>query len=176
MSGLANIEQYLDKTKRPRTTTRSEAAAALRVAGKSYEDIAFALGFSSVKSARIATMQALANGVSDAEKDHHREIANRRYELLLDAVLEAALDPEHDNHMPAQRQAKDLIERIVALNGAAAAQELIVRTPSSSALAAFVARVTSADMPEVEEHNPWGQPAALIDGTSKVEDAVLVTE
>lgn len=154
-------------------TRKAEAAVALAVAGATPQEIADALGFASADRARQAVEGNLATLATPDDKRRHRTLANARYERLLVAVWLKATDPDCPEQLPAIRQAKEIVDRIVALHGAAAPQEVVVHTPTTDALQAWVAKVMAVSAPPVEEADVFELPAG--DGKGVV-DAEIVDE
>ena len=133
--------------------TKGDAALALKIAGATWTQIKDTLGYPSEKAAQNAVMRAAAVNVSDQDRSSHRQMADMRYSRLLRAVWSMATSPDDAQFLPAQRAARELIDRLVALHGAAAPQEFIVTTPSEAELRAWVAKVAGIEAPPVVEYD-----------------------
>lgn len=135
---------------------RADSAIALRLAGATYDEIATALEYASADTARQAVELMLSKTVSDAERGELRELAVRRYERLLRGVWKKAINEDSDEHLSAAREARQIIDRIVAVEGAAAPTEVIVTSPALSELNAWIAQVAPVPMPVVPEVDVFG--------------------
>lgn len=159
---------------------RADSAIALRLAGATYDEIATALEYANAEGARLAVERALASTVSDADRAELRELAVRRYERLLRGVWNKAISPTvlsadgqrqviNDEHLAAAREARQIIDRIVAVEGAAAPAELIITSPALSELNAWIAQVAPVPMPAVPEVDVFG-------ALDNIEDADVVDD
>lgn len=147
--------------------TRGEAAAALKVAGADIEQIVTALKFPSKDVARREINRALAEGLSDTDRLHHRELATRRIDALLEQVWEKATDPYDDEHLTAVRAALSLIREQAQLHGAYAPQEVLITNPTTQQLLDFMREKGLIKEPRVVEVDPYADD---------IEDAVVVGE
>jgi hypothetical protein len=138
-----------------RSPRKQDAALGLKLAGATLTEIATALNFKDEAAVRQAIDRAAAANVVDDDRVKHRQLANLRYERLLRAAMVMALDGSKNNHqqLPAIRAAREIVDRIVALNGAAMPVEVIVSSPAEAELRAWVAKVAQIEMPEVIEHD-----------------------
>lgn len=135
--------------------TKAQSALGLRLAGVSFEEIAEALKMRSPEVAQAAVERALAAEVTPEERDKHRQLASLRYERLLRALWGKAVDPKSSEQLPAARACREIIDRMVALHGAAAPQEIIVSNPTNDAIVQWVLRVAPIELPGVEEADPF---------------------
>lgn len=147
--------------------TKAQAVLGLRLAGTSFDEIAEALRMPDATHAQRAMEQALAVEVTPDDRAYHRQLANLRYERLLRSLWDKALDPSDPEQLPAARAAREIVDRMVVLNGAAQPEEVIVRNPSADAIMAWLAKVAPIELPGVEEHDPFA---------ADVEDAEVVEE
>lgn len=113
-------------------STRSEAAAALRVHGASYSEIAETLEYGSAFEARRAVEQVLAATVEET-KDYMalRALEGLRLEGLYRAVAPRALDPEDGDQLGFHRAALSVLDRIAKLHGLDAPQRLELVNPGA---------------------------------------------
>jgi hypothetical protein len=130
---------------------KGDAAVSLRVAGASYAEIAEVLGYQTEARAISAVENALAGALNAEDRNHQRAIAGQRIERLIRSVWAKAVDPAQPEHLPAVRTAKDLIDRYAKLYGLDAPSEIIVSTPTTSALESWVQQLTQIQAPQVEE-------------------------
>lgn len=145
---------------------KGEAALALRLAGATFSEIAETLNFRDENQVRARINAELAKGVAEADRAKHRELATLRYERLLRALWGKAIDPANPEQLPAARASRELIDRIVAVQGAAVPQEVVITNPTSQELMAWIERVRPVELPgHVEEHDPFA-----------VEDAEIVED
>lgn len=129
------------------------AAVALRIAGASYAEVAEALGLSGPGMARTMVESDLANRVTDTQRSTLRAEESARLERLLRSVWQKATDPGHAEHLPAAKVALGIIDRHVRLNGLDAPAEIVVHTPTTSEIDAWVASMAasgSADLAALE--------------------------
>lgn len=130
---------------------KAEAAVALRLAGAQYDEIAQALNYPNERAAMAAAEAVLAAAATAEDKAKMRTVASMRYERLIRAIWQKAINPDDPEQMSAVRAARELIERHVSLMGLAVPQELVVRTPTQAELEAWVAQVSQYSLPVVEE-------------------------
>jgi hypothetical protein len=140
-------------TRNPTGKRRAEAALQLRMAGSSYDDIAFTLGYRNGATAQQTVEQALARGIDQATREQQRELAARRIERLLRSVWPKANDPAHPEHLPAVRAARELIDRHARLYGLDELPDISTRVPSDAELVRWVTDVLSYTVRNVEEAN-----------------------
>lgn len=152
------------------TPRKADAATALRLAGATYDEIARTLGYSNGDLARKAVENGLAVAVSDHDKAHLRELTTRRYERLLRGLWTKATDPDSPEHLPAARAAREVIDRMVVLHGIAEPQEVVVHTPATAEIAAWVERVSEVKLPKVIEADPFALPGDVQDAEVVAED------
>lgn len=126
-------------------STRSRAAAALRIAGASYADVAETLEYASPSEARKAVEQVLAETV-DETRDYQalRALASLRLEGLLKAVIDKATNPQHPDQLGFHRAALSVVDRWVKLHGLDAPQRVALITPASEEFERVVSLMMSA--------------------------------
>ncbi|HEY6414822.1 MAG TPA: hypothetical protein VIX41_01250 [Acidimicrobiales bacterium] len=134
----------MDEPKVPRT---GAAALALRLAGAGYDEVADALGIASAAEAREQAETALA---ARAWGDHlgrekMRAENGARIERLLRAVWPKATNAEHPEQLPAVRVARELIDRLARLYGLDAPAEVIIHSPTTAEIEAWVAKVVTVE-------------------------------
>lgn len=134
-----------------RVSKRGDAAIALRMAGATLSEIADKLGYDSTQAVQEAMEKNLAKTVTSADRDVLRALAVARYEKLLRSVWKKATSKSDPEQLTAVRQAREIIDRIVAVEGSAAPQQVTIANPTQDALLAWVAKVTAIQMPDVEE-------------------------
>lgn len=147
------------------TLARNKATAALglRLAGASFEEIADTLNMPDHAYARRAVEQALAEEVTTEDRRHHRTLANLRYERLLRAVWGKAINPESPEQLPAARSAREIIDRMVTLNGAAQPAEVIVHNPGDKELIAWLEKVKPIELPAADQEVDPFAPGGVVD-------------
>ena len=136
----------------PRRTTeartrRDQAALALRTAGADYEEIRETLGFRSIASARAVVERKLIEEGPDPQSEESRrmrDLASRRLERLLRGLWTKAISPTSPEHLAAVRTAADLITRHSKLMGYEAPTEVVVHSPATEEIAAWVMAVQQA--------------------------------
>lgn len=131
---------------RPTVQRTAMAALALRLAGAGYDEVADALALPSVANAREQVEQALsARAWDDASgRARMRTEQTARLERLLRSVWGKATNPEHPEHLPGIKVARELIDRLIRLHGLDAPTEIVVHNPTSSEIEAWVAGVVAA--------------------------------
>jgi hypothetical protein len=140
---------------RPRPGRTGPAALGLRLAGASYSEVADTLGLASAVVARDLVEKELAARADDSDKrDALRLEEAARIERLLRGVWSKATDPTHPEHLPAARTALAMVDRHARLLGLDMPTEVVVYTPTTSEIDAWVATMiqgTSVIDGEVEE-------------------------
>jgi hypothetical protein len=121
-------------------------ALALRLAGAGYDEIADALGLTSVTMAREQVEVALSARAWDdsAGRDRMRTEQTARLERLLRSAWGKATNVEDPEHLPAIKVCRELIDRIVRLHGLDAPTELVVHNPTTAEIDQWVAHVITA--------------------------------
>jgi hypothetical protein len=119
--------------------SRVGAAIALWVDGAPLSEIAELLGYSNPTQARQAIEKGLSSLADDDGKEKARFKANRRLERMLRPLWKRIEDPDDPDNLPAIRAGLSITDRIIRLNGADAAQEMIVYNPSTAELDAWLA-------------------------------------
>lgn len=124
----------------PTTGRTPRAAVALRLAGAPYADIADTLGYADANEARQAVELELAASSTDVEaRDKLRMESAARLERLMRGVWAKAVDPSDPEHLPAVRVALTLVDRHIRLLGLDAPTEVVVHTPTTAEIDAWVA-------------------------------------
>ncbi len=115
------------------------AATGLRLAGASYQEIATTLGIANSGEARDLVEKELALRADDAEDRAvlRREEAERIMRVLRSLWVKAT-DPGHPEHLPAARVALAYIDRHARLLGLDAPTEVVVYTPTTGEIDAWV--------------------------------------
>lgn len=139
--GIHDAQSGLDRSYRQ--SRQGAAAAALRLSGASYPEIAEALAFPDAKAARHAVEAHLAERLGDADREILRAEEAGRLERLLRSVWAKAMNAEHAEHLPAAKIALSVIDRHSRLLGLDAPAELVVHSPTLHEIDAWVARVTT---------------------------------
>lgn len=123
---------------------RASSALAMRTAGADYEEIRETLGFRSVAHARGVVERELVAQSPDPDGEQaarRRELAGKRFERLLRGLWSKAINPDSPEHLAAVRTAADLITRHSKLLGYEAPTEVVVHSPSTEEIAAWVLMV-----------------------------------
>jgi hypothetical protein len=130
---------------------RGDAALQLRMAGATFDEIAKTLGYRSGAQVQTAVERALAGAVTPEQREKERTLAGKRLERLLRSVWGKANDPDHPEHIAAVRAAKEIIDRHIRLFGQDAPTEIVVHSPTTAELEAWVATVLAYAVPDVDE-------------------------
>lgn len=122
------------------STTRAEAAVGLRIHGASWSEIAKTLSFASPRHARVVVERTLAEDAGDnpGGRVAMRDLMDRRLNRLLRSVMPRATDPSDEQHLPYQRAALGLLDRMIRLHGLDAPTETIIHTPEATKIESFV--------------------------------------
>lgn len=142
-------DDHVDGQGPNRRQRQGAAATALRLAGASYVEIAEALSFVDAKAARALVEQTLGASTTDATRAQLRDEESARLERLLRSVWHKATTPEHAEHLPAAKVALAIIDRHSRLHGLDAPTEVIVHTPTTSEIDAWVASMTAVGMTDL---------------------------
>lgn len=132
------------------TQTRANAALQLRLAGASWDDVAEVHGYADGRKAQAAVEKMLASSATDDDRLRGRDLARARYERLLRAIWGKAINPDSPEQLPAARAAREFVDRIVALDGLAMPQQVVVHNPSSAEIQAWIAEVAGRKFDVVE--------------------------
>ena len=133
---------------------KANAAIQLRLAGATWAEIAASLGYPTPRQALIATEKALEKQLEDTnDREKMRRLANARLERLLRAVWPKAVDPDNPEHLLALTKAREVIADHRKLFGLDAPTEVVVHNPTATELEAWVARVVTQTLPQVEEYD-----------------------
>jgi len=128
------------------------AAVALRLAGASYGDVAEALSIASAELARTMVESELGNrGLDRTDRDKLRAEESARLLRLLRGVWAKATSPDHPEHLPAAKVALAIIDRHVRLHGLDAPAEVMIHTPTTAEIDAWVAEVMATSVAPLRE-------------------------
>lgn len=132
-----------EQVKEPKATRTASAALALRLAGAGYDEVADALGLGSALDARREAETALAARAwgDEAGRERLRAESGARLERLLRSVWPKATSPDHPEHLPAVRVARELIDRHVRLFGLDAPAEVVIHSPTATEIDRWVANM-----------------------------------
>ena len=133
------------------------AAIALRVAGASFADVAVTLGLSGATEALHLVEATLAEQLTPESVEVQRAEASARLEALLAGCWDKATNPDHPEHLLAVKSAREVIDRVIRLNGLDRPTEVVIHTPTSAELERWVAGVLSTDAPAVVEADVIGE-------------------
>jgi hypothetical protein len=121
--------------------TKAQAGLTLKLKGASWSDIARVLEYSSPTQARTAVERALATASNSPESiEQMRTLQRKRYDRLLLAVMGKALKEDDPNQLAYHARAVAVVDRISALDGLNAAQQVQV-TASDETIQAYVANM-----------------------------------
>jgi len=128
------------------------AVVALRLSGAEFTKIAETVGLASPAEAMRLFLDTLAATVTDADRDLMRAEADAQLRALLHSVWFKATDPGDPEQLPALREARALVDRHIKLHGLDAPSEVVVHTPTTTELEAWVRTVVGeATAVEVDE-------------------------
>lgn len=130
------------------------AATALRLAGATYAEIAESLGLADAAEARGMVERDLATRSEDeGERAALRLEEAARIERLIRSVWGKATKTDDPEHLPAVRTALALVDRHARLLGLDMPTEVVVYTPTTTEIDAWVAEVVSiqSSVLDVEE-------------------------
>lgn len=129
-----------------------QAALALRLAGASFAEVAETLGLADAAEARTLIERELAERPDDDEarrKARAEEAA--RIERLMRSVWAKATDPQNPEHLPAARVALAMVDRHARLLGLDMPTEVVVYTPTTAEIDAWVSRMLESQQTVVGE-------------------------
>lgn len=133
---------------------KAEAALAMRAEGHDWDLVASTLGYPTGDIAQAAVENTLAHMLDRPEhKAYLRSLAHTRLENLLAAVYPGALDPDQPGQLAMHDAARATIRDDMNLLGYKAPTEFTVNNPSTAAIEAWVARVTSLEVSDVAERD-----------------------
>lgn len=149
---------------------KAHAAVEMLMAGATLDDICEVLGYPTPRTAQVAIELALENRLlSTDDKTKLRNLAASRLERLLRSVWPKAIDPNHPEHLNANTKARENIADFRRLYGLDAPSEVVVHSPTASAIEAWVSRVVQGDA-TVEEYDivegEWEEAAEKLDAVS----------
>jgi len=129
---------------------------ALRLAGAGYDEVADALGLPSAQIARDQVEVALeARAWGDVQgRERMRTEQSARLERLLRSVWAKATNPDHVEHLPAVKVARELIDRLIRLYGLDAPTEVVVHNPTAAEIDTWVATVIAAGTADLRAMEP----------------------
>lgn len=131
---------------RPNVGKRSaRAAVALRLAGADYSEIATTLGYPTDLAARRAIEDDLAVDADLPQREDLRTFEALRLDALLKSVWPKATDPGNKEHILSVKAAVSIIDRRIRLLGLDAPEEVIIHTPATAELDAWVAQVIATE-------------------------------
>jgi hypothetical protein len=131
---------------------KANAALEMRLAHADWDEIAEALGYPTARAALVATEQALERRlVGSEDRDKLRQMAGTRLERMTRALWSKAIDPKNPEQMAAQRETRANIDRFAKLFGLDAPTEVVVHSPTQQELEEWVERVSSTQVPDLEE-------------------------
>lgn len=136
--------------------TAGAAAIALRVAGASFADVAVTLGLSGAREALRLVEATLAESLTPESVEVQRAEAAARLEALLGTVWPKASEPRDPEHLVAVKAARELIDRLIRLNGLDRPSEIILHTPTTAELERWVNAMLATGEPGVIEADVIG--------------------
>lgn len=143
---------------------KANAVLQMRLEGETWADIATVLGYPTERAAVVAYELAMERQLQSKEsREEMRRLARLRYERLLKGVWAKAIDPEDPEHLSAATKAKEIVASITKLEGSEAPTEVTVHSPSSTEIEAWVAGMVNRTVPQLEEHDIFGDDD-IIDG------------
>lgn len=154
----------------PRTPARqANAALALRLAGAGYDEVADMLGLASAGAARTAAESALEARAWDdvTGREKLRAENGARLERLLRSVWAKATNPDDPEHLVAVRVARDVIDRHCRLYGLDAPAEVVIHSPTTHEIDAWVAGMISASTEELRAMEPEIIDAEVVETTER---------
>lgn len=119
-------------SKSEKTPRSARSAAAMKIAGATYEEIAQVLDYVNASAARSAVEQVLAE-TTDETQDYRalRALANRRLDGLLKAAYPKAIDKDSPEQLAYMQKSLQIIDRQAKLNGIDAPQVISLVTPTA---------------------------------------------
>lgn len=128
------------------------AALELRRAGGNWDEIAQVLGYPTGRAALVSTEQTLEKQLKTEEGTAFmRKLAGDRLDRMLRGIWKKAIDENSPDQFAAIDRARGIIGDQRRLYGLDAPTEMVVHNPSLSEIEKWVAEVTSARAPQVEE-------------------------
>lgn len=154
---------------------KAKAALQLRRDGIEWDDIAEVIGYPTGRQALIACERALESELrTDESKEFMRNMAGRRLERLLRSVLPKALDPQNPEHLNAATKAREIIRDHVNLYGLAAPTEVVMHSPTTGEIEAWVGAMIEKTRPAIEEADIFGEGEIIEGEWEETRDAVPV--
>lgn len=150
-TGVANFSTTGNTPGRARQR-KANAAVQMRLGGATWAEIAQALGYPTPRQALVATEKALEKELKNPDdRETLRQMASVRLDRLLRGVWPKAINPENPEHLLAVTKAREVIAQFSKLHGLDAPSEVIVHSPTTTAIEEWVARAVSIGLPQVEE-------------------------
>lgn len=147
------------------------SAIQMRRGGALWDEIAEVLGYPTGRTAQVQVEKALEKELDTPEgREFLKRLADERYNRLLRAVWTQSIDPDHPDQLAYFDRSVKVIERLNKLHGLDAPTEYVVSTPSQAELESWVAQMTAASTPEVEQADIFG--GEVVAGEVVVPDAV----
>jgi tRNA A37 N6-isopentenylltransferase MiaA len=98
-----------------------------------------------------ADWDEIAEALGSEDRDKLRQMAGTRLERMTRALWSKAIDPKNPEQMAAQRETRANIDRFAKLFGLDAPTEVVVHSPTQQELEEWVERVSSTQVPDLEE-------------------------
>lgn len=130
---------------------KANAALAMKLGGAEWDEIATALGYPTERAALVAVEQSLGKRLNELDRQHLRALAAGRLESLVRSAWRKAHTEDDAEHLNAIKSVRETVNDISRLWGLQAPQEVLITNPTQEHLDQWVARVVSADLPQVEE-------------------------
>lgn len=127
------------------STTKAEAAVALKVSGATDRQISEILNYSHATAARTAYTRALAESVPEEDRVVQRKLASRRLERILGSLSKKAHDTTDDEHLAYAKVSLLYIDRLIKLHGADAPSQVnVTYSPAREEIDRAVKAITAA--------------------------------
>ena len=155
-TGVSDVEGTTDNQRGDIENARKRKADAvleMRLQGYSFEDCAEVLGYPDARACQTAYEKALQHNLNNDPqmRTKMRDLAGRRLDRLLRAVMDKALDEDNAEQMVAHQRALAVVDRHIKLYGLDAPSEHIVHTPTASEIDKWVAEAVRYKHGEIEE-------------------------
>jgi len=126
-----------------------------------WDQVAEMFGYPSGRAAQLAAERAMEAEAKENPKSLSlmRQYASRRLERLLRSVWTDANDENSDTQLASHDRALRVTDRWIKLHGLDAPQQVVVHTPTTDQIEAFVARVVNHGAPQLTEGNIFGDDA-----------------
>lgn len=131
---------------------KARAALTLRQQAYTWDQVAETLGYPTPRAALVATEQALEAELKDSESQAFmRNMASRRYDRLLRAVWDKAIDPNNPDHLQAVDRVRAIMRDHADLHGYQAPKQQNTSSPTAADLQAWVAGLLGMKTEELDE-------------------------